>query len=651
MINAPFLMFRANLRLLDLSASLRRLKTFGVSLAALIGFAMALDAQSATTPTLLELAKQRFTNLTPAEIRLFQEAQKGEPIDPLPGPDDYVDNASKWGKDRAVYAERLAWLCINPQASALVTCHGLTLAGLRIDGNLNLENADIKFPLYAKNCAFTGSIVLRDAQTRSIGLSACYLRDFQAARLKVAGALMLDGTCKTEGDGQMDLEGAVIDGDLNLDRAELLGFHNSDPTMALLKGDGVKVGGYLFMRGFRALGEVRLLGATIGRNFECDGATLSNPMGAALNAKSANISGSVFLRHSFNAEGEVSFLGAYIEGNLECYDKARFSEPIPNPNASPSPGPRASALNANIAKIDGRVYLRNKFAANGFVSFVRTTFGRGLQIQDIVDDNKTMTLDLHLSTAAELQNENSKLSGKGRLLLNGFTYTRVVPDDADVQLSWIRLQKEDPFLPQPYEQLAAVLRDAGNESGAKEVMVQKNLDHGASVSRSYEGKGCLEQLERFYSREWWWYNVVGKWIGYGYRPGRAFLASVAFIIVGWLLFRLGYRSGVIQPADDKAYCKSPEGTYILANRLRTVVETYPKFHSFVYSIESFVPLIRFDQAANWAPNANCGAPLKLWGRQITTTGGLLRAYLYFHITAGWVLTTLWVGAVSGLVKS
>ena len=70
-----------------------------------------------------------------------------------------------------------------------------------------------------------------------------------------------------------------------------------------------------------------------------------------------------------------------------------------------------------------------------------------------------------------------------------------------------------------------------------------------------------------------------------------------------------------------------------------MAETYPKFNAFVYSLESFVPLIKLDQSANWAPNAN-----RAWGR-------FLRYYLYLHITAGWVLTTLWVGAVTGLVKS
>jgi hypothetical protein len=37
------------------------------------------------------------------------------------------------------------------------------------------------------------------------------------------------------------------------------------------------------------------------------------------------------------------------------------------------------------------------------------------------------------------------------------------------------------------------------------------------------------------------------------------------------------------------------------------------------------------------------APLK--------SGSLLRCYFWFHIIAGWILTTLWVGGLTGLLKT
>jgi hypothetical protein len=53
---------------------------------------------------------------------------------------------------------------------------------------------------------------------------------------------------------------------------------------------------------------------------------------------------------------------------------------------------------------------------------------------------------------------------------------------------------------------------------------------------------------------------------------------------------------------------------------------------------------------HWVPNANSGVPVNL-GIAVSTTGSLLRYYLWFHIIAGWVLTTLWVGGITGLVKT
>ena len=74
------------------------------------------------------------------------------------------------------------------------------------------------------------------------------------------------------------------------------------------------------------------------------------------------------------------------------------------------------------------------------------------------------------------------------------------------------------------------------------------------------------------------------------------------------------------------------------------------FNPLVYSLESFIPLIKFDQSASWTPNANSSTEISRFHLQ-APTGRFLRYYLYFHIAAGWLFTSLWVGAVTGLVKS
>lgn len=78
----------------------------------------------------------------------------------------------------------------------------------------------------------------------------------------------------------------------------------------------------LLRNGFAAQGAISLIGARLGGNLECDAATLSNTTtdgtGVALAAENAEIGGAVLLRHGFVAKGGVSLLGATIGSNVEC---------------------------------------------------------------------------------------------------------------------------------------------------------------------------------------------------------------------------------------------------------------------------------------------------------------------------------------------
>jgi hypothetical protein len=119
---------------------------------------------------LLELARKKFGRLSRAEKKLFRAAQEGTAASAFA--DDESENnrasAANWNADRVVRGECITWLCTEPQASALVTYQGLEFWGMRIEGELNLSQAQIKFPLFAQKCAFSDNIVLRDAQLREL---------------------------------------------------------------------------------------------------------------------------------------------------------------------------------------------------------------------------------------------------------------------------------------------------------------------------------------------------------------------------------------------------------------------------------------------------------------------------------------------------
>ena len=68
---------------------------------------------------------------------------------------------------------------------------------------------------------------------------------------------------------------------------------------------------------------------------------------------------------------------------------------------------------------------------------------------------------------------------------------------------------------------------------------------------------------------------------------------------------------------------------------QAVPASYPKFCPIAYSVETFVPFLKLGISQNWTPNS----------------GSWLQTYLWLHIAAAWILTTLWVGGLTRLLKS
>src|SRR5438034_1243123 len=574
-------------------------------------------------PTLLDLAKTKFAprELTHAEEKVFMSTELGEPASALTGDDKQDDpaNAANWPDARVVHAECLAWLCTDREASSRVTFRGIQIYGMRIDGKLDLEFAQAPFPFWTWKCAFTNEIVLRHAHFPALYLQFTHVKSIDADGAKIDGNIFLRDHFKAG--GEVRLLGATIGGNLECNGAQL-----TNPKGMALNADGAKINGSVYLRnGFSAQGEVNLIGATIGLNLDCEAAQLSNPKGMALNADGAKINGGLYLRRGFKAIGEVDLIRAAIGGDLDCDGAELFN-------------PDGYGLNADRSTIDGGVYLRSHFKADGGVGFFATQIKSQLNCYNSLPAEHTW-FELRSAKIGTFRDEEKSWPGEGKLFLDGFTYDRISEDSpltAQSRIEWLHRQPHHKFLPQPYEQLASVLRNMGHEREARRVMIQKNQDHANFTKR--------------FSQEWWWYNVFGRLIGYGYAPSRAFFISLGMILLGWGLFRLGFIKNLILPADENGYEKDESGKFVRKDRERTISDDYPKFNALIFSLESFTPLLKLDQSSNWAPNAKCGAALHFW-RVHLTTGSLLRVYLWFHIMAGWVLTSLWVGALTGLVKT
>jgi hypothetical protein len=151
----------------------------------------------------------------------------------------------------------------------------------------------------------------------------------------------------------------------------------------------------------------------------------------------------------------------------------------------------------------------------------------------------------------------------------------------------------------------------------------------------------------WWSRAWAW--ALRLTIGYGYKPFRAGWWVAAFLVVGFFLFSWGQDAGVLTqiPEQDAA--------------------VYQPFNGFVYSLETFLPLVDLHFAKHWLPAAQLSPQhsvdllkhlrrwpfrwLPPWDHAFGANfGEHLRWYFWFHILAGWFFTTMFVAGVTGLVR-
>jgi hypothetical protein len=278
---------------------------------------MAEEAPERRDNGLETLARERFGDLSQAELRLLKAAAKGAiaccgPSRQDDDPGDDPAKADQWGPEREVRAELIRWLCVDSSARGAVDPRGIQVLGARIAGRLDLGFVHVPFPLALLRCRLTEPAILTSAHLPALNLRGSRVQSILADGAHVEGDVLLTNSFTAE--GEVRLLDAQVGGSLECD-----GGIFKNPGGVTLNADRLNVKGSVFLReGFNAEGEVRLLSAAIGGSLDCDGGIFNNPAGGALSAEGANIAGSVFLRRGFSSEGEVRLSGTHIRGSLDC---------------------------------------------------------------------------------------------------------------------------------------------------------------------------------------------------------------------------------------------------------------------------------------------------------------------------------------------
>ncbi|HBT40908.1 MAG TPA: hypothetical protein DIW51_01980 [Rhodospirillaceae bacterium] len=494
--------------------------------------------------------------------------------------------------DKEVRAAFLRDLCLNAE-NRNIDPQGIWLRGARVTETLDLNGAIMGRSLWFADCTLMGRPDFTEAKGKSLGFAKCILPGFDADRLALEGSLTFIGATVI---GETRLLGAKVGRQIECSEAS---FTNKGGKA--FSADDLEVGGDLFFRGATAIGETRLLGVKVGGQVDCFGATFTNEGGVAFSMDRLVVEGDLVFRGA-TMRGETRLPGVRVGGQVDCFGTAFINE-------------GGYAFRADGLKVGEALFFRS----------LRTLVaGR---------------MSLNHASVDSLAADGSGWPESGLLDLDGFRYrTLGVYHPWTTLLGWIERQPPGEFTPQPYEQAIKVYREAGHLADAREM--------GIAKEDAYRKQGGLG----WGHRAWLWF---AKWtIAYGYKPWRA-LAWIFFaVMLAWMIFNSAYHQGYMRPAKERVFihdcfngkAASDQCSAWIERKLKwraeplRVPEDYPAFNGLMYSLDTFFPFVDFHQEAYWLPFAG------------DRFGWFFRLWLWVHIIAGWVLSTMAVAGLTGLIK-
>jgi hypothetical protein len=281
---------------------------------------------------------------------------------------------------------------------------------------------------------------------------------------------------------------------------------------------------------------------------------------------------------------------------------------------------------------------------------------------------------------------------------------------SDLLIAWLKCQprrcKSEDFKPQPWQQLIRVMRTMGHKEFSKRIAIAY---HDLDLVRPYGNTLGLRIWRRWRII---FGAVFRALVGYGYRPLWALRAALVFLAIGWAVFAAAGNLGFMAPREDAmvahyAEQEHPKSTEPMqqsknspppqtaqapsplpAEPVADLPAYYPHFNAFTYAVDVFIPMLDLGQESAWEPsleqrghNRSDGASLlgvHTWLGQETVWGGansvcrtkpcgglfgvtwLLgptmfefgwhRVLYWSEVVAGWILVSLFITGISGIMK-
>ena len=546
--------------------------------------------------------------LTPAEEQLIEACQKGEPCGLGDGelpPEGTPD------PNRHIHADVLRYLILGGCDDCIVDDIGVWVEGAHVTGTLDLDFTIARGAIRMSNSRFDKRFDCEQTKCRQLGLNGCDLQGLRGPTMKVTGDVLLNGITTN---ATINLNSATIGGQLNCKKAAFKvkeGF--------ALNAQSANVTADVFLGEITTNATIHLSGATFGGQLNCKDATFEVKEGHALNAQGANVTNHVFL-NEITTKATIDLHSATIGGQLIC-EKARFEVE------------EGHALHAESAKINGGLFWRGATVTKGKLSFANA------HTSSLTDD------------------ESSWPSG-GRVSLNGLTYDTIIgaPLDAKTRLIWLDKGSNwgGEFTPQPYTQLAKVLRNLGHDSDARSILLQRDLLLGppnrARLKMIPDGtwKVGFQSL---------WFDITHPLrvivdymfrliAGYGHRPFRSIPILLALIFItiipahyAWVEGSFAPNSAIIQESQGWKEHQLESNPAKSWSEKGAAGNDWETFNRYAYGLDVVIPIINFGQTEAWAPSTNRG----WWGKQLYWMRWVLGAL-------GWIVTALGAAAITGVIR-
>ena len=227
-------------------------------------------------------------------------------------------------------------------------------------------------------------------------------------------------------------------------------------------------------------------------------------------------------------------------------------------------------------------------------------------------------LILRNTVVEALQDRKESWPENLQLELDGFTYSRLggfgaeagrdmASRDAQWFIDW--LAKDETYSPQPYQQLASVLRAAGHNEKADDILYTSKERQRTELAKT----GAWAS--------WLWSTLKLVFIGHGYRIYYALFGIVGLVILGAIIFRR---------TKEAKEANMPFGIFYSFDMLLPIIKLREKHYEIDFAdYERDWRYLRFFFKGDWRP---------------------ARYYFYVHQLMGYALASFLFAGLSGLTK-